>query len=89
MALGARKNTIASLVLGTGLRLCAAGLAIGLGTALVATRYLESLLYGVGVRDPITFLAIAALLLVVATLASWLPARRAASTDPSTVLRIG
>lgn len=89
MALGARAGTIASLVLGTGLRLCCVGLVIGLGAALVVTRYLESLLFGVGVRDPLTFAAIAATLLIVATLASWLPARRAASTEPSSVLRIG
>ena len=89
MALGAGRTSISGMVVRDGLRLSLLGLAIGLGAAALGTRFLESLLYGVGTRDPLTFLAIPALLLGVTAFASWLPARRAAGTDPATVLRDG
>jgi len=88
MALGARANGIARRVVFDGIRLCGVGLAVGLGASLVLTRFVESLLYGVGTRDPITFAAIPLLLLGIAALASWIPARRAARTEPSSVLRM-
>lgn len=89
MALGAARTSISGMVVRDGIRLSLLGLAIGLGAAAVGTRFLESLLYGVGRLDPLTFLAIPVLLLGVAAFASWLPARRAAGTDPATVLRDG
>ncbi|MDX1577322.1 MAG: ABC transporter permease [Gemmatimonadota bacterium] len=89
MALGAGKGAIARLVLYRGLALAAVGLSLGVGTALLATRALESLLFGVPPRDPWTFAAVPCLLLAVAALAAWLPARRAADTEPARVLREG
>jgi len=62
-------------------------LAIGLVGAFMATRFLSSLLYGVAAWDPITFASIATLIAVVAFLACWLPARRAARVDPVIALR--
>jgi hypothetical protein len=88
MALGARADGIARWVVFDGIRLCGVGLAIGIGAALVLTRFVESLLFGVGTRDPITFTAIPLVLLGIAALASWIPARRAARTEPSSVLRM-
>jgi ABC-type antimicrobial peptide transport system permease subunit len=65
----------------------AAGLLLGLGGAAVASRVLQSLLYGVAATDTATYLAVAGFLAVVATAASYLPARRAARADPMTALR--
>jgi putative ABC transport system permease protein len=65
----------------------AIGIAIGLAGALVVTRYLQSLLFGVTPSDPLTFTIITALLLLTAALAAWLPARRAARIDPLISLR--
>jgi putative ABC transport system permease protein len=89
MALGAASPSIAGMVVKDGIRLSLLGLAIGLAAAAAGTRFLDSLLYGVGSLDPVTFLAIPVLLLGVTAFASWLPARRAAGTDPATVLRDG
>ena len=63
------------------------GVALGMAGSLALTRALSALLYGVSPRDPATFGAIAALLVAVALLATWLPARRAARLDPSSALR--
>jgi ABC-type antimicrobial peptide transport system permease subunit len=60
----------------------AAGIAIGLASALAVTRFLGSVLYGVAPSDPLTFAVVAVALFGIATLASWLPARRAAAVDP-------
>jgi predicted permease len=90
MALGAEKRTIFRLVVGHGLRLALAGLAIGAALALILTRVLTSfshLLYGVGASDPATFVTISALLTVVAVLACYIPARRATRVDPMVALR--
>jgi predicted permease len=87
LALGADRPTILRLVLGQGLLLTAIGLAAGLAGAAVLTRTLASLVYGVGTLDPVTFLAVPAILAAVALLASVVPARRAASLDPIATLR--
>jgi putative ABC transport system permease protein len=86
-ALGASQTLIARMVLREGLALVVAGVAIGLAVAFVATRSLEALLFEIEPGDPLTFAAIAALLLAVALLACYLPARRAARIDPLTALR--
>jgi ABC-type antimicrobial peptide transport system permease subunit len=87
IALGAQTRDVIVLVMGQGARLTAAGIALGLLGAFAFTRVLESLLYGVSARDPLTFAGIAALLAAVALLATWLPARRAARVDPMTAIR--
>ena len=89
LALGADRPTILRLVLGQGMLLTAIGLGIGLAGAAALTRTLSGLVYGVGTLDPLTFVAVPALLSVVALLACFLPARRAASVDPITTLRQG
>ncbi len=87
MALGAQKRDALGLVIGGGLRLALLGVAIGLGGAFALTRYLSSQLYSVKATDPLIFVGVAAALTGVAVLASWLPARRAARTDPMGALR--
>ena len=87
MALGADLGTVRSLVLSQGARMVVAGLGLGLVGALIVTRALTSLLYGVSPADPLTFGAIALLLAGVAMLACWLPAQRAARTDPLIAIR--
>jgi predicted permease len=87
MALGAQRKDVLSLVVGRGLKLAMLGLALGLVAALTVTRFVSSLLYGVTPTDPVTFVGVSFLLLLVAGLASWLPARRATKLDPMTVLR--
>jgi len=87
MALGARVEDVVRMVVRQGLRLAAIGLVVGAVAALVTTRFLASQLYGVGAADPMTFVAIPAILALVALVASWLPARRAAHVDPMIALR--
>ncbi|HKG94116.1 MAG TPA: ABC transporter permease [Gemmatimonadaceae bacterium] len=87
MALGARPADVRRLVVGEGLRVTLTGAAAGLALALAATAALSRVLYGVGPADPVTFLGVPLLLLTVAALASWLPARRAAAVAPSAALR--
>jgi ABC-type antimicrobial peptide transport system permease subunit len=90
MALGAEKQNIFRMVVGHGLRLALAGLAIGAAAALILTRLLSSfshLLYGVGTNDPLTFTAVSLLLAAVAVLACYVPARRATKVDPMVALR--
>jgi putative ABC transport system permease protein len=87
MAFGARRGSIAKLVLGHGLSLTAAGIALGLPVALATTGVLESMLVGVTPSDPLTIGTVSALFLGVATLACWLPVRRATAVDPATALR--
>jgi ABC-type antimicrobial peptide transport system permease subunit len=76
-----------SLVLGQGLVLALAGVAVGLAGAFALTRAMRSLLFGVGAADPVTFLGVPVLLVVAAIGASLLPARRAAAIDPAISLR--
>ena len=87
MALGAAPVQIFGQVVGQGLRLSAAGIAIGMAAALALTRAISSLLVGVSRTDPLTFAAMTVLFLAVAALASWVPALRAAGLDPSNALR--
>ncbi len=87
MALGAGRREILAWVLRRGLTLTLAGVALGLGLALATTRALSAALYGVAAADPPTFAGVAVCLILVALLATWLPARRAAATDPGTSLR--
>jgi predicted permease len=87
VAIGASPKALLALVVGEGVRLTAAGLVLGLAGALVATRYLASLLYGVGPTDPAVFLGVGAVLLMVAAAASYVPARQAMGVDPVVVLR--
>ena len=87
MALGAQGRDVVRLVLGHGARLIAVGLAVGLGGAYLATRLLESLLFGVSARDPLTYALFAAVLAGVALVATWLPARRATRVDPLLAMR--
>jgi putative ABC transport system permease protein len=87
MALGARSADVLNLVLGTGMRLVAVGLVVGLIGAWALSRVLVSQLYGITARDPITYGAVALLLAGVALLATYLPARRATRVDPMTALR--
>jgi putative ABC transport system permease protein len=88
MALGADARAIVRLVVGDGVRLAAAGAAIGLAGALLATRLMTSLLFGVGARDPWTLAAVVLVLTIVAALASWIPARWATKVDPAVALRV-
>jgi putative ABC transport system permease protein len=87
MALGAGPDEIFQLVVGQGLRLSAIGVAAGLIGAFVLTRLLRAMLVGVKATDPATFGIVAILFLLVAAMASWLPARRAAALDPARALR--
>jgi predicted permease len=87
MALGAQTSHVLWLVLKKGLALAAVGLVFGLGAALGLTRLLASLLFGVGRNDALTFIAVAALTIMVALLACYLPARRATRVDPLVALR--
>jgi ABC-type antimicrobial peptide transport system permease subunit len=87
MALGATQRDILNLVVRQGMTLVLAGLAIGLTGAFALTRLMRSLLFGVSAADPVTFIAISALLASVALVASYIPARRAARIDPMISLR--
>lgn len=87
MALGAAPGSIFNLVVGHGLRLSAAGVAVGLLAALVLTRVMTSMLVGVKANDPATYAMMAMVFFAIAALGSWLPARRAAGLDPTVALR--
>lgn len=87
MALGAQTNDLMRMVVIQGLRLVAAGLAVGLLAAWFLTRLLAGSLYGVSSHDAVTFLVVPALLIVVALLATLIPARRATKVDPMVALR--
>ena len=89
IALGARASQVTGMVVGSALRLVAIGLALGVIAAFVAGSILRTQLFGVTPSDPVTLLAVGGVLTGTALLASYLPARRAASLDPGTVLREG
>ena len=87
MALGAGAGAVLRMVVRQGLLLCALGVAIGLGAALLAARAIRGMLFGLSAADPATFVAVPLLVGLAALLASWLPARRAARVDPVVALR--
>ena len=87
-ALGAQPSDILRMVIGQGFALALAGIVIGLGCAFALTRVMKSLLFGVSTTDPGTFACVAALFLLAALAASYLPARRATRIDPMAALRV-
>jgi len=86
IALGATSRDVLRLVVGHGVAIAATGIAVGLAGAVLAGRFLEAVLFEVRATDPVTFLAVAALLGVVALLATLLPALRATRIDPARTL---
>jgi len=87
MAVGAQSVDILFLVVREGLTLGLLGVAIGVAGALVMSRIIGSMLYGTGATDPLTYLVVSVTFLVIAMLASYVPARRAARFDPVVALR--
>jgi ABC-type antimicrobial peptide transport system permease subunit len=87
VALGADRRAVLRLVLGQGLRLLAIGVALGISGGAAASRLISSLLYGLSPFDPITYAGVSLVLVIVALLASYGPARRATSVDPMIALR--
>jgi putative ABC transport system permease protein len=87
MALGAKRGEILHLVVRHGMMLAIVGVVLGTVGALLLTLFLSSMLYGVGANDPTTLLSVATLLIGVAALACYIPARRAMRVDPMVALR--
>jgi predicted permease len=87
LAVGAQRGDVVSMILGEGFKMSTAGVAIGLIAALLLTRVLNSLLFGITATDPAIFAFIAGILVAVALFASFIPARRAAKVDPMEALR--
>jgi predicted permease len=87
MALGARPSDVVMLVVRNGAKLSIVGFVIGAAAAVVMTRFIKSLVFGITTTDPVTFVGAAILLMIVALLACYLPARRATKIDPMVALR--
>ena len=87
LALGAQGADVLQMVLRSGAKMALVGIAIGMATSFGSTQLMRSLLFGVSARDPLTFAAMAALLVMVALLACYIPARRAMRVDPMVALR--
>jgi putative ABC transport system permease protein len=88
MALGARRADVFRLVARQGLTMAGAGVAVGLAASLAAAQVMETMLYGVKPRDPVIFATVPVLLIAVALIASYIPARRASKIDPMAALRM-
>ena len=87
VALGADRHAVVGMVLREGLRLAMLGAVLGVAAAALASRAVEGLLYGVSALDPVAFVGVPLLLVAVAALAVWIPARRAAAVDPVGALK--
>jgi putative ABC transport system permease protein len=87
MALGAQRLDVLKLMIGQGMKLTLAGAALGLGVSVVVTRLLKSMLFGVSETDPTTLVMAALVLVAVALVACYIPARRALKIDPMTTLK--
>jgi len=87
MALGARPADVLQMVVGQSMRLVGSGVVVGILSALALTRLAKSLLFSLSPNDPLTFIAVAVIILIAALIAAWLPARRAAKIDPLIALR--
>jgi predicted lysophospholipase L1 biosynthesis ABC-type transport system permease subunit len=87
MALGASRGGVLRMIVGNGLRLAGMGIAIGILGALGATRGVRGMLFGLSSMDPLTYIGVTAMLLLVASIACWVPAWRASRTDPMVALR--
>ena len=87
MALGAQHRDVLKMVLGHGLMLVVIGLAVGLALSVALTRFMRNLLFQIGVVDPVTFISVSAILVGVALIACYIPARRATKVDPLIALR--
>ena len=87
IALGGQRRDVLRLILGRGAQMALIGVAVGVAGSLALTRLMAKLLFGVSVYDPLTFLAVAALLILVALAACYIPARRAMRVDPIVALR--
>jgi putative ABC transport system permease protein len=87
VALGAQSRAILKLVVGRGMFMTSLGLLIGVGASFALTRFIRTLLFGITATDPLTFVGVAVLLITVALLACYIPARRAAKVDPLVALR--
>ena len=87
LALGAQANDVRWLVVRNGVRLVVIGLVIGTAGALVATRTMQAMLFGVAPKDPLTFVAVPVVLILTALVATWVPATYASRADPATALR--
>jgi putative ABC transport system permease protein len=87
MALGAQFGNVMRMVLSQGFRITVVGVAIGLAGALLLTRLMSGLLYSIQAADPLTFASVGLILFLVALLACYIPARRAAGVDPVVALR--
>jgi putative ABC transport system permease protein len=89
MALGATPNSIFRLMIGRGILLSAGGIILGVFASFALTQILTTMLVGVGANDPVTYAITTAIFFIIITVASWLPARRAANLDPGPVLQDG
>jgi putative ABC transport system permease protein len=87
VAMGAQRHDVLRLILAQGGRLIVSGIALGIAAGLLITRLMAGLLYGISATDPLTFAAVALLLMAVALLACYVPARRAMGVDPLIALR--
>jgi putative ABC transport system permease protein len=88
LAIGADRSQVLRMILEQGLKLAAGGIVIGLAVSVAVTRLMQSLLFGVGAMDPLTFAAVPVVLMAIALLASYVPALRATRVSPTTAFRV-